>query len=282
MKKRWLIALALLLCLCLFTACQGGKNTQYQVNNQGASGAQTGNAGSQTGNAGSQGGVLVGDEYMDPLAEEDYNNYDDSSWMEELPVPEPATPTPALTFRGEYAGATPVPIDPIDKPTPTPVPPLPAFSYRTYEATKLGLSFEAPVGWTVDASDPAYYELTNPNGSGNFNATLTVHAEKVSSKYSESDLKNVVKSMLNAIGATDVVVEFSPSNTASRTLLDATGVYANYTAVLEGGIEISGRVHATCVEKVLYTVHITAPKAYWNDYKEGVYDKLRDTIRISK
>ena len=95
MKKRWLIALALLLCLCLFTACQGGKNTQYQVNNQGASGAQTGNAGSQTGNAGSQGGVLVGDEYMDPLAEEDYNNYDDSSWMEELPVPEPATPTRA-------------------------------------------------------------------------------------------------------------------------------------------------------------------------------------------
>lgn len=287
MKKRWIVALALLVCLCLLTACKTSEPEKFQVKTLPTSGS-TGNTGS-TGAAGTtDGSVLVGDEYMDPLAEEDdYNNYDDSNWMEELPTAQPATPTPAPTIRGEYAGATPVPIDPIDKPTPTPVPPLAAFTYRSYEATKLGLSFEAPAGWTVDSSDPAYYSLTNTSGSLNYQAQLVLHAEKVSVQYSESELKNAVKSMLNAIGASEVVVEFSPSDTASRPLLGATGVYANYSATLSNGARIRGRVHATCVEKVLYTVHLSAPADYWdlegeNDYKDGVYDKLRDTIKITK
>ena len=95
-------------------------------------------------------------------------------------------------------------------------------------------------------------------------------------------LKSVVKGMLNDIDADAAVVEFSPTNTASRTLLEATGVYADYTATLSNGAEIRGRVQATCVEKVLYTVHVSAPKAYWSEYKDGVYDKLRETIRITK
>ena len=282
MKKRWIVALALLLCLCLLTACKTSEPLKFQVKTHPSAAPAT--AGTTGGN-----NVLVGDEYMDPLAEEDdYNNFDDSNWMEELPTAQPASPTPAPTVRGEYAGATPVPIDPIDKPTPTPVPPLAAFTYRSYEATKLGLSFEAPAGWTVDASDPAYYSLTNTSGKLDYQAQLVLHAEKVSVQYSERELKNAVKSMLNAIGASEVVVEFSPSGTDSRTLLGATGVYANYSATLSNGARIRGRVHATCVEKVLYTVHLSAPADYWditgseNDYKDGVYDKLRDTIKITK
>lgn len=283
MKKRWIAALALLLCLFLLTACKTSEPEKFQVKTQQNSGSAT--TGSTANNGGS---VLVGDEYMDPLAEEDdYNNFDDSNWMEALPTQAPASPTPAPTVRGEYAGATPVPIDPIDKPTPTPVPPLAAFSYRSYEATKLGLSFEAPAGWDVNTDDPAYYVLTNMDSRVDYQAQLVLHAEKVSTQYSESDMKNAVKSMLNAIGASEVVVEFSPSNTASRTLLGATGVYADYTATLSNGAVIRGRVQVTCVEKVLYTVHISAPSAYWdlegdNDYKDGVYDKMRDTIKITK
>lgn len=282
MKKRWLMALALLVCLCLLTACKTSEPDRYQVKTQNPGHQQTVGTTSSTGNQ-----VLVGDEYMDPLAEEDYNNFDDSDWMEELPTAEPPTPTPALVFRGEYAGATPVPIDPIDKPTPTAVPPLAAFSYKTYEATKLGLSFDAPVGWTIDDSDPAYYELKNPARNVNYEATLTLHAEKVKSQYRDSDLKTVVRNMLSAIEAQDVVVEFSPTNTASRDLLEADGIYADYTATLTGGVRIRGRVHATCVEKVLYTVHLSAPADYWDltgdgDYKDGVYDKMRHTIRLTK
>ena len=41
------------------------------------------------------------------------------------------------------------------------------------------------------------------------------------------------------------------------------------------------RVHAACLDKVLYTVHITYPRAYTETYKEGVYDKLRDTIKLT-
>ncbi len=277
MKKRWILALALLMCLCLLTACKTSEPQKFQVKTQTATPPTT--SGSTGGN------VLVDGEYMDPLAEED--DYDDSAWMEDLPTPELATPTPAPTFRGEYAGATPVPIDPIDLPTPTPVPPLRTFTYRSYEATKLGLSFEAPSGWEVDNSDPEYYVLRAPASGLDYQAELVLRAVDVSTQYSESDMKNAVKSMLNAIGASDVVVEFAPSDTASRTLLDARGVYANYTATLSNGAVIRGRVHVTCVEKVLYTVHLSAPAAYWdlegdNDYKDGVYDRLRDTIKITK
>lgn len=283
MKKRLLVALAMLLCLCLLTACQTSEPQKYQVKNNPDPVANTGDAGNAAQNPGD---VLIDDEYYDPLAEEDGYVIDDS-WLEELPEQPTTPPTTAPTIRGEYAGATPVPIDPIDKPTPTPVPPLAAFSYTTYEATKLGLSFEAPAGWKANTDDPAYYVLTNPASNVNYRAELTLHAEKVSSNYSENDLKNVVKAMLNAIGATDVVVEFSPTNTASRDLLDAKGVYADYSATLQGGVRIRGRVQATCVEKTLYTLHLSAPADYWDlegdkDYKDGVYDKLKKTLTLTK
>ena len=59
-------------------------------------------------------------------------------------------------------------------------------------------------------------------------------------------------------------------------------MYANYTGTLNDGRQVAGRVHAVCVDKVLYTIHITAPKAQWNDYKEKVYDHLKDTLTITK
>ena len=269
--KKMLVALAMLMCLCLLAACSS-ETLRFEVKTQPNGGTTTGTTGNNN--------VLVDGDYMDPLAEEDL--FDDTSWMEELPTAPVATPTPAPTIRGEYAGATPVPLDPIDKPTPTPVPPLAAFTYRGYDATKLGLSFEAPAGWDLNTDDPAYFVLTNPAKNVSYKAEIVIHAEKVASQYGETEMKNVVKSMLNAIGANAQVVEFSPSDTASRTLLDAKGVYANYTATLSNGATIRGRVHVTCVERVLYTVHISAPADYWNDYKENVYDHLRDTMRITK
>ena len=196
-------------------------------------------------------------------------------------TPGPGTAAPAPTVRGDYAGATPVPINPIDMTTVTAARRLPECSYKTYDATKLGLSFEGPTGWLVDDSSANDYVIQNPT-AGVYPATLTIHAEKVSSQYSESDLKTVVQNMLTAIGQSDSLVEYSKSSTDSRALLGATGVYANYTGVMADGKEVAGRVHATCVEKVLYTVHITYPKAYTEQYKEQVYDKLRHTIQITK
>lgn len=273
MKKQWFMALAMLLCLCLLTACQTSEPLRFDLKTAGQD--QQTQQTQQT-----QQSQAPQEEY-DPLAEEDDYTGDPEYWQGQLETPVTAAPTVAPTIRSEYAGATPVPIDPIDMPTPTPVPPLGQFSYKTYDATKLGLSFEGPAGWLVDDSGANDYVIQNP-ASRIYPATLTIHAEKVSTQYSESDLKTVVKGMLTAVGQSEGVEEYSPSSTASRTLLGAKGVYANYTAVMSDGQEVAGRVHATCVEKVLYTVHITYPKAYTEDYKEQVYDKLRDTIQITK
>jgi len=276
MKKRWILALALVLTLCLMTACKKeGEKFEVKTN-------PSGNVkNSQTQANPSQPNPPTLEDY-NPLAEEDdYTMGVDDSWLEDLATATPAPATAVPTIRSEYAGATPIPIDPIDKPTPTPVPPLAAFSYRTYEATKLGVSFEGPVGWLIDESQTGYYIIQNPT-PGIYPATLTIHAEKVSEQYSTSQLESVIKSMLNSIGQTAGVEDYSPSQVAERPLLGAKGRYGNYTAVLSDGRKIAGRVHATCVDKVLYTVHITAPAEYWDDYKEQVYDKLRDTIKITK
>lgn len=274
MKKRWILALALILCLCLLTACKKeGEKFAIKTNPSLPLTGQTQQNPAQPADP---------DEGYNPLDEEDdYTQGVDDSWLEDLATPAPAPATAVPTIRSEYAGATPIPIDPIDKPTPTPVPPLAAFAYKTYEATKLGVAFDAPMGWLIDESQNGYYIIQNP-APGLYPATLTIHAEKVSEQYSTSQLESVIKSMLNAIGQDAGVDEYSPSTVDDRSLLGAKGRYANYSAVMTDGRKVKGRVHATCVDKVLYTVHLSAPAEYWDTYKEQVYDKLRDTIKLTK
>lgn len=258
MKKRLMLALMLILCAAMLAACTG-EGKKYDVKS--------------AANGGTQQSVPAEDNY-DPLAEED-------DWeAPALPTQAVATATPAPTVRSQYAGATPVVIDPIDKPTPTAVPAL-QVSYTAYDAIKLGLSFEGPAGWLKDDSAADTFIIQNPNARIDYPATLTIRAEQVSSDYTTSDLKTVVNSMLNAIGGAGFE-DYDPSSTDTRSLLGKTGVYANYSGTLNDGREVAGRVHAVCVSRVLYTIHITAPKAQWNDYKEKVYDHMRDTLTIIK
>ena len=207
----------------------------------------------------------------DPLAEEN---------MGDVYIPDEVVITVAPTMTSQYAGATPVIIDPIDKPTPSPVPPI-TFTYQVYDATNIRLSFEAPVGWTIETPASNSFMLVNPDMNVDYAASITITATSVSSNYSSSDLKKVINDMLDSIGESGFD-SYSPSKTAERNLLDSAGVYANYTGTLSGNVEVAGRVHATCVNKVLYTVHVSYPKAYTSTYKEQVYDHLRDTIMISQ
>ena len=264
MKKRLMLALMLLLCAALLVSCGEKQRFDVLTNNNGGSTQQ--NMGQQKQPA----------QEENPLAEED----DYADLAVELPTQVPVTPTPAPTVRSQYAGATPVVLDPIDKPTPTAVPKL-SVTYTAYDAIKLGLSFEGPVGWQIDETSPDTFVIWNPNARMDFMAQLTLTAQKVSSEYTTSDLKTVVKSMLDSIEDSGFDT-FSPSNTDTRTLLGKNGVYANYSGTLAAGPQVSGRVHAVCVDKVLYTVHLVAPKSQWNDYKDMVYDKLRDTLTITK
>ncbi len=268
MKKRLMFALMMVLCVLLLCSC-GEETTKFNVLGTGDSG----NAGQQN----------TDDLYegMDPLAEED--TWTDPEDYQEITITQPpvVTNTPAPTMRSEYAGATPVVIDPIDKPTPTPVPKL-AVTYTTYDATKLGLSFEGPAGWLKDDSAKDTFTIQNPNANMDYPATLTLRAEKVDAAYTTNNLKTVVQNYLNSIGDANFPDEYNPSRTDTRELLGKTGVYANYDGVMADGTRVAGRIHAVYVDKVVYVVHLSAPYAQWEDYKDMVYDHLRDTIKITK
>ena len=266
MKKRLMLALMLMLCAALLAGCSDeGKRYDVLTTNNGGNVQQNTQANLQEEN---------------PLAEED--EYVEN-WAAPLPTQVVPTATPAPTVRSQYAGATPVVIDPIDKPTPTAVPKL-QVSYAAYDAKKLGLSFEGPAGWLMDDKAADTFIIQNPNARMDYAATLTLTSKKVSGDYSTSDLKSVVNGMLDSIGSSGFET-YDPSQTDSRSLLGKNGVYANYTGMLllDGEqVQVAGRVHAVCVDKVLYTIHLTAPRAQWNDYKDMVYDKLRDTLTIVK
>ena len=261
MKKRLMLALMLLLCAALLAGCSSD-NKKYDVISSN-NGSQTAQRPSTTGE--------------DPLAEED--DYGDG-WAEALPTQVVPTATPAPTVRSQYAGATPVVVDPIDKPTPTAVPKL-SVTYTTYDAVKLGLSFEGPAGWLKDDTASDTFIIQNPDARIDYPATLILRADKVTGDYSIDNLKTVVRGMLDSIGNVGFEV-YNPSQTDTRTLLGKNGVYANYTGTLEDDTKVAGRIHAVCVDRVLYTIHLKAPQAQWTDYKNMVYDKLRDTLVITK
>lgn len=284
MKKK-LLALAMILCLVVLTGCQSGNSNRYQVmnNNQSATQSQpTQNVNPVTDAPTAEPEIDFDSGAYDPSSEEGLGLEDPSLGLEDTSGVQSAGSivTAAPTMNSTYAGATPVILDPIDKPTPTVVPPL-AFTYQTYDATKLRLSFQGPAGWIVDDSYDNTYIIYNPDPAMAYAATLTITANSVEDKYDSNDLKDVVKSMLSTVGASGFE-DFNRSSTASRTLIDAAGIYANYDGTLLDGTRVAGRVHATWINKVLYTVHITYPYEYTNDYKEGVYDKLRDTITVTK
>lgn len=124
MKKGFRTVLLLSACLVLLAGCASEPKTQYNVNTQGATNTPS------TNTAGSS---LPAD--YDPASEEDDYTGDAASTPEEIHLPTLVTPAPTNTpipvISGQYSGATPVVIDPIDKPTPTPLPAL-SFTYQTY------------------------------------------------------------------------------------------------------------------------------------------------------
>lgn len=278
MKKK-LLALTLCLCVVLLAGCQSSEPQRFDYYDGSGSQNNAASQGNQNNASQGSGSINFDDGSYDPASEEGFGA-DDLTFVDvptDTPVP---TNTPAPTVYSQFAGATPVMIDPIDKPTPTVAPPL-TFTYQVYDATNLGLSFEGPIGWVADASGSDTYVIYNPDPSMDYAATLTLTATSVANDYSETNMKSTVLDMLSSIGATGFR-EFSRSNTAPRTLIGASGIYANYTGTLDNGSQIAGRVHVTCKDRVLYTVHITYPAAYADTYKDGVYKKLRDTLKITK
>ncbi len=188
-------------------------------------------------------------------------------------------PTEALFMKSEYAGATPVLIDPIDKPTPTPLPPL-TFTYANYEAPALHLAFEAPAGWLPDESLADTYTLTNPDPSVDFAASLSIRVVPVSKTYSKNELIKEIKGFLDTI-ASEGYSKFERSNTAGRKFMNADGIYANYSGTTLDGAKAAGRIIIACANKTLYILNVTYPQGYTKVYVEGVYDKFRHSVKVT-
>ncbi len=278
MKKTIRIAAMLSACALLLAGCSSEPQTQYSINVQ--------TSGQQTTGSGLTDGETVSDDYNPESEEDDYVPESEEEVTEdnviELPsiVTQAPTATPIPVISGQYAGATPIVVDPIDKPTATPVPAL-VFSYSTYTVDNLGLTFEAPMGWTADTTQLNTYILRNPDTRADYAATLTITANSTNVEYTTDMLAAEVTAMLNSVKEAGFS-KYSPSNTATRKglFMGATGVYANYTGTLTDGTEIAGRLAAFYKNAVLYTVHLTYPKAYTDTYKDKVYDHLRDTLKL--
>ena len=276
MNRKKMLCLLLALCAVALTACQQKEVFDTLPPESAATAAPT----QETAQQDLFGNTVVGS------TDYDDGSYDPSSeeggeWEEVNDEPAEEIATAAPVIQSEYAGATPVVIDPIDKPTPTPLPTL-TFSYVTYEASSLHMTFEAPSGWIVDDTVSDTYTLTNPDPSMDYAATLTIRAVPVNKAYSKSELTREVKGILDTLAGSSELTGFSPSNTAERAFLSSTGVYANYKAVVrDTGAQIAGRLIVVCVDRTLYTLQVSYPRGYTDTYVSGVYDRFRHSVKLN-
>ena len=293
MKRLWKIALCLALALVALTACSSESSndgsqiyaeaTQYlgpvTATETPTEAPQETEAPSDSGN--SSGGVSIFDNPYDvspdeALGEENYiDPYDTGADTGSLLSASGASGGVETVY--PYAGATPIPLDPVDLPTPTPHPEL-TFDYATYTAGSLGLTFDCPSGWLVDESQTDVFVLTEPETQmhDGQQCIITISAEPVTNNYSESDLKRQVTQRLKEIGSVNFTV-WNPSLTATRTLLDSKGVYANYTGTLANGVELAGRILYASTNNKLYGVEMVYPRDYRDDYL-NIFAKIRETI----
>ncbi len=218
----------------------------------------------------------------DPTSEEGLSGLEEEE-EESLEVVIPvATP---VSVNSEFAGQSPLVIDPINKPTPSPVPAV-AYEkddFAVYDATRLRISFEAPAGWDVDDSIADTYLLTNPDERMLYRAQLMLTARGVSNAYNQSALQREVNAVLDVLKSG--YTHFSPSNFGSRTLLSVNGVYKDFTATIKDTeIQVWGRVHAVyhAASKTLIVLRLTAPLEYKGLYKDTVYPKFRSTLKFTR
>ena len=185
-------------------------------------------------------------------------------------------------MQSEYAGATPVKIDPVDKPTPTPLPTL-TFSYANYTAPNLHLAFEGPQSWIEDNSAADYYSLTNPDPSMDYEAKIEIRTVAAGQDYTQKELIKEVKAQADAVRSSGNFKSFDPSDTAARFFIDGNGVYLAYKAVQNNDAEtgVAGRIIVNTVNKTLYILHVSYPRGLADTFAEGVYNKVRHSMKLT-
>lgn len=286
MRKKLMIP-ALLLVALLLTACAPKEEPSVDYPTLGSTTQQPAMQIEQPTDAPSDGGSSALDiplpEGIDPSAEEDTGA--DVEYVGAAAQQDTAQTAAEQSYAADnstpspFAGASPIPLDPIDMPTPTPRPPI-TFTYETYTAARLGLTFESVAGYEVDESEADAFILREPVSmqKGNKSVVITLSQAAVSSSYKKNDLKKDLIARLGDLGKVNYR-KWEPSHVADRGLLKSPGFYANYRGELMDGTVIRGRIHMALLpgNKVL-TLQIEHPADY-NDEYVGVHSHIRSTLK---
>ena len=276
MLKKKIVCLILVLCAALILTACGQQQETYPNQPRQDTGAAQQQAPVQeqvVAEAPAQ-QINFNDGSYDPASEE--------GGQSEQVIAETNAATAAPVMQSEYAGATPVKIDPVDKPTPTPLPKL-TFSYNTYNASNLHLTFEGPAGWMVNDLAVDSYTLTNPDPSMDYEATVEIRTIAAGKDYTQKELIKEVKAQADTLRSTGNFQSFDASDTAARFFIDGNGVYLAYKGVLNDGQEtgVAGRIIVNTVNKTLYVLHVSYPRGLADTFADGVYNKVRHSMKLT-
>ena len=179
--------------------------------------------------------------------------------------------------------ATPVAVDPIDKPTPTPAP-TPNFIYDTYTNDVMGVSFSIPYTWllnpntnhatTVQFVEPKR-EMMDPDG---YQTRITVEKYNMGLTQTAAEARERLESIVEELGAS--FTTFTPNAIDSASFGEGKGYYCYYRAEYNDGsklYEMNGRVIVIAYGKALYQIRLTTPRD-WFSYYNHLWRKVRSTI----
>ena len=205
------------------------------------------------------------------------------------PTPEPIASDEKLDVANmtlDDPSATPIPVDPLDKPTDTPMP-TPNYAYKTYTSDSLNIAFSIPYTWllnpntnqstTLQFVEPKS-EMMEPDG---YQTRLTIEKVNTGLTQTVDDARERLESTLSQMEGT--FTSFTSYPIASRSIGDAKGSYCYYKAEYNDGTKtylMRGRIIVVAYEKALYQVRITAPQN-WYSYYEHVFRNVCNTLKFN-
>ena len=288
MKRQWKLALCLMMAILLLTSCSDSGSSNQPVfpeitQNLGLPQVTDAPTPEPTAEpVQDEEGSVFTDNPFDVPAE-----FSETDPIAEETAPEPVNLSDSISgnytvveeTEYNYAGSTPIPLDPVDMPTPTPRPPV-NFTYVAYNAGSLGLTFEAPSGWIADDSLTEVYSVIEPAEQmvGGQQCVVTIVAVPVNTNYDQRDLESHVTQRLDTLYSSDYT-SWKPSYTATRYMMGSEGVYANYTGTLTDGTEVGGRIHYVCIDKMLFGLEIQFPLGFKGDFID-VFGEIRSSMKL--
>lgn len=212
-----------------------------------------------------------------------------SSALAENPAALPATQEFVVDFSQLVPDdplATPVAVDPIDKPTPTPAP-TPNYIYETYSNPAMGVSFSIPYTWLLNpnTNQDTTVQFVEPQSEmmdkGGYQTRLTIEKVNMGLQQTAADAKERLEYVLDELEQSFTV--FTANSIASQSVGDAHGYYCYYKAEYNDGAKnylMNGRIIVVAHGKSLYQIRLTTPRN-WYSYYNYLWRQMRSTIKFS-